>query len=369
MGKKYKIKKITHILYSGLGGTYDVCNILGKLDTKLNTKSTFIQIGPTRFNKLISQKNQTTYFIKTFRFFTIFYFLSVLSILIREKPNLVILHNYQIIPVFLYKLLFFKNLTIIYVDHTPNNLKSFKDFFVCKFFKFIIDFFVTLNKDSFKYFIDKIKISKNRIKIIPNAVNQNFIRKKIFINNLKKTVIFGMASRINNLKRHDLIVDVLQSEPLKDENIICYFAGSGENINFLKKKIKNKNKFKFFGALNSYDLKKWYQSLDFYIQATTGEGHSTSILQAMGMNLPILGSNVSGVKNFLYPKRNIGITFENNENSLISKIRSITKMTNNKRKIIVSSQKKYLLENFTEITFLNSYEKIIKKLVFNKNST
>ena len=118
MGKKDKIKKITHILYSGLGGVYDVCNILGKLDKKLNTKSTFIQIGPTRFNKLILQKRQRTYFIKTRRFLSFFYFLSVLNILIREKPNLVILHNYQIMPVFLYKFLFFKNLIIIYADHT-----------------------------------------------------------------------------------------------------------------------------------------------------------------------------------------------------------------------------------------------------------
>ena len=180
-----------------------------------------------------------------------------------------------------------------------------------------------------------------------------------------------MASRINILKRHDLIIDTLQSGLLKDENLKCYFAGSGENINLLKKKIKNKNKnkFKFFGALNSYELKKWYQSLDFYIQASTGEGHSTSILQAMGMNLPILGSNVSGIKNFLYPKKNIGITFENTQNSLAHKIKSILNMPDYKKRIIISSQKKYLLENFTESKFLNSYEQIIKKLVFYKNST
>ena len=174
-----------------------------------------------------------------------------------------------------------------------------------------------------------------------------------------------MASRINNLKRHDLIVDSLQNSSLKNENLKCYFAGTGENIYLLKKKIKNKNKFKFFGVLNSNSLKKWYQSLDFYIQATSGEGHSTSMLQAMGMNLPILGSNVSGVKNFLYPKRNIGITFENNQNSLVSKLKFILKMSKNKKKIIITSQKKYLLENFNENKFLESYKKIVEKLLKN----
>ena len=38
MRKENKTKKITHILYSGLGGTSDVCNILSKLDLILNTK-------------------------------------------------------------------------------------------------------------------------------------------------------------------------------------------------------------------------------------------------------------------------------------------------------------------------------------------
>ena len=352
-----------------MGGTSDVCNVLGKLDSILNTKSLFIQTGPKRFNKNIGLKNQRTYFIKTFRFFSIFYFLPVLKILIKEKPDLVILHNYQIIPVFFYKTFFFKHLNLIYVDHTPNNLKSFKDVFVCKYFKFIIDFFIVLNKESLNFFLNKFKISSNKIKIISNAVNEIFMKKSNFKNSKKKFIIFGMASRINTLKRHDLIIEAFQSKLLKDEKIKCHFAGSGENILPLKKMIKNERMFKFCGALNTNELKKWYDSIDFYIQATSGEGHSTSILQAMGMNLPVLGSNVSGVKNFLYPKKNIGLIFNNSQVSLANKIKFILKMPNYKKKKIITSQKKYLLNNFTEKKFLKNYKIVIKKLVFDKNST
>ena len=369
MKKENKIKKITHILYSGLGGTSDVCDVLGKLDTKLNTKSLFIQTGPKRFSKNIGQKNQRTYFIKTYKFFSIFYFLPVFKILIKERPDIVILHNYQIIPVFLYKIFFLRNLILIYVDHTPKNLKSFKDFFVCKYFSFIIDFYVVLNAESFNFFLKKFKVSSNKIKIIPNAINEKFLRKTNFKNFEKKSLVFGMASRINTLKRHDLIISAFQSNLLKDEKIKCYFAGSGENIIQLKKMIKNKRIFKFCGALNSNKLKKWYDSLDFYIQATSGEGHSTSILQAMGMNLPVLGSNVSGVKNFLHPKKNIGLIFNNRKTSLAIKIKSILKMSNYKKKNMIISQKKYLLDNFTENNFLENYKFVIKKLVFDKNST
>ena len=89
----------------------------------------------------------------------------------------------------------------------------------------------------------------------------------------------------------------------------------------------------------------------------------------MGMNLPVLGSNVSGVKNFLHPKKNIGLIFNNRKTSLAIKIRSILKMSNYKKKNIVISQKKYILDNFTEKKFLENYKIVIKKLVFDKNST
>ena len=234
---------------------------------------------------------------------------------------------------------------------------------------FIIDFFIVLNKESLNFFLKQIRVSSTKIKIISNALNEKFMKKSNFKNSTKKLKKFGMASRINILKRHDLIIDAFQSKLLKEEKIKCYFAGSGENIIPLKKMIKNKKMFKFCGALNSNELKKWYDSLDFYIQATTGEGHSTSMLQAMGMNLPVLGSNVSGVKNFLHPKKNIGLVFDNRQTSLSIKIKSILKMSNYKKKNIVASQKKYLLNNFTEQKFLENYKIVIKKLVFDKNPT
>ena len=71
---------------------------------------------------------------------------------------------------------------------------------------------------------------------------KNFEKNK-FKNFEKKSLVFGMASRINTLKRHDLIISAFQSNLLKDEKIKCYFAGSGENIIQLKKMVKNKRIF------------------------------------------------------------------------------------------------------------------------------
>ena len=177
-----------------------------------------------------------------------------------------------------------------------------------------------------------------------------------------------MASRINFQKRHDLIIDAIEHYLLKEKNIKVYFAGSGEDVKYLQQKIQNKKKFKFFNNLDSKNLKKWYSKLDCYIQATNGEGHSTSILQAMGMNLPVIASNVSGIKNFLYPTKNIGITFKNDPFSLAKTIKYFISLSKSEKDRIIISQKNYILPKYSEDIFLEKYERIINELIFLKNS-
>ena len=109
--------KINHILYSDLGGVMDVCKVLGNLDKATISKSSFILVGPKRGIKKVSATNQKTHFVKTYRFLSFFYFISILKVIVNEKPDLIFLHNYQIIPVLLFKFLFNGSLKIVYIDH------------------------------------------------------------------------------------------------------------------------------------------------------------------------------------------------------------------------------------------------------------
>jgi glycosyltransferase involved in cell wall biosynthesis len=366
---KTPILKISHILYSGLGGVNDVCNVLGKIDKRIFTKTSFIQVGSKRFIKRVSNKKQKTDFVKTYRFLSFYFFISVLKKIINQKPNLIFVHNFQILPTILYKMIFNHKLKLVYVDHTPYTLKTYKDFFLNKIFNIFFDLYIVLNKENYKYFLKKIKINSKKIKIIPNSVSKNFIKNTNKTKLKQKTFFFGMASRINFQKRHDLIIDAIEHNLLKEKNIKVYFAGSGENVQYLKQKIQCKKKFKFFNNLDSKNLKKWYSKLDCYIQATNGEGHSTSILQAMGMNLPVIASNVSGIKNFLYPAKNIGIIFKNDPFSLAKAIKYFISLSKSEKNRIIFSQKKYILSKYSEDIFLEKYEKIINESIFLKNST
>ena len=83
----------------------------------------------------------------------------------------------------------------------------------------------------------------------------------------------------------------------------------------------------------------------------------------MGMNLPILASNVSGINNFLSPKKKIGFIFKNKKKSLIEAIKIILNLSYKEKSEIIKCQKKYVLENYSEDIFLNKYKNIIRYLI------
>jgi glycosyltransferase involved in cell wall biosynthesis len=69
----------------------------------------------------------------------------------------------------------------------------------------------------------------------------------------------------------------------------------------------------FMGNLDEPGLIAWFQSLDLYVHASDGETLSTSILQAMAMELPVLASNVPGIGNLLSGSPAVGVLIENND--------------------------------------------------------
>ena len=289
-----------------------------------------IYVGPSLSNDFLRHKKilkNNFYYVKTIRFLSFFFFPVVTLNLIKFRPDIIVLHNYQIIGCLLVKLFF--NVKIIYVDHKPLSLKSYKDIFVIKFFNKFIDKYVVLNNENYNFFYRKLKIKKKKIITIYNGVS---IVSKIKLKKNKKHVFtVGMAGRLNNTKHFDILIEAVQSMLNKNIKIRCLIAGEGENEVILKNKVlkKYRTKIIFCGLLNQQKLKNWYKKLDLYIQASKGEAMSISLLQAMFMKIPVIGSNVNGIKNLKYPNSKNSTLFLNKVNDLENKI---NRFVNIKRK-------------------------------------
>ena len=162
--------KVLHILYSGLGGPYNVVETLvSQYDPKLINQKLYV--GPELNSDLSKKKNNlkpNIYYVKTKRFFSQFFFLHVLNKIIKITPNIIVLHNFQILACIIAKL--FLKTKIIYVDHNALIAKNYKDYLVLHISKLFVSHYVCLNEDNKKYLINTISVKKNKISIIRNGI-------------------------------------------------------------------------------------------------------------------------------------------------------------------------------------------------------
>ena len=175
-----------------------------------------------------------------------------------------------------------------------------------------------------------------------------------------------MAARMNSNKLQELIINALNTSILKNKKINCFFAGDGENYKKLiltTSKLKLNKKIKFFGTLKEDKLVSFYKELDLYIQASTSEGSSISVLEAFNYGIPVLASNVSGLKNFINKKNYIGALFKNKKHDLAKKILNFYNMKEDIRQKYIRNQKNYFLENNDSSIMYYKYSALLNKII------
>lgn len=360
------MKKIIQILYSGTGGVSSVVLSLIKHNkTKKKWRNFVILSGPqlsSSNSEFLKKKKVDHYYNKVKKYLTFLSWPKLFKIISNNNPDILIIHNFDIILPTIYGCIFKKKL--IFVDHAPHFKKDigFKLSFIYFFVKFFFDGVVALHKVRKNFFLRK-KIDKKKIFLISNGIEvTNKTPKKKFS---KKKLIIGMASRINLQKNHDLIIDVFNRKEIRERNIYCYFAGKGETLEYLKQKVKDLSlgkKIFFLGNLKGNELRNFYKKLDLYVQASRGEVMSISIFEAFNNNIPVLGSNVEGINNFLIPKKKIGILFENNQKSLSKKLIEFNNLKNKEKLKYSIEQKKFLIENYNSKKMFDNYQRMIEKI-------
>jgi len=124
-------------------------------------------------------------------------------------------------------------------------------------------------------------------------------------------VTIGMASRLAGNKRHEVLVGamaLLRAEGGASDWRLT-LAGDGETREAIAARVTAAgldDVVTLPGYLGAEALREWFGTLDLYVHATDGETLSTSILQAMAMELPIVGSDVAGVTGLLAEGGGVG---------------------------------------------------------------
>lgn len=197
---------------------------------------------------------------------------------------------------------------IKYLVSTEHNLNYSEGFikkiikvFVSKLFNNII----AVSEAVKNYAIKNYCIKKEKILVINNGVDVNkFFQSQNKLSGIKNNqkIIIGSIGRLTKQKGFEYLVEAMGK--LSNQNVECLIAGDGELKTRLQKKVEKfglENKVKLLGWQK--DIKSFLSKIDIFILPSLWEGFGIAILEAGLVGLPVIASNVDGIKEIIEDKK------------------------------------------------------------------
>lgn len=217
---------------------------------------------------------------------------------------------------------------------------------------YLSHFIITVNDAMTNYFPFK----KNQ-KLIPFGLdlsyyNPEFLDKK---QNFSKFTVVTVANLVP-VKHIEVIIKAIERVSSLNMHLNILGDDTTPYANTLKQltvDLKLENQVSFLGK--QADVRPFLAQADLYIISSLKEGMPMALVEAMAMGLPVLGSNVSGIKFILreFPD----LLFEpGDDNSLSLKIQDIYLKTPEERLQLGELCRDYCVSNFSMQRFINAHE-------------
>jgi len=177
------------------------------------------------------------------------------------------------------------------------------------------------------------------IKIVPNGVDLKTFKPVERIDNQKEKIILT----VSRLVKKNGIDDLIKAGQYLDFPFKIIIIGVGPDEEKLKKlanNLKIQNKVIFQGKVNYNELPIYYSTADVFVRASRSEGLGNVFLEAMACGLPVIGTEVGGIPDFLKNSETGLFCEANNPQDIAQKIKEILKDDN---------LGKYLRENGLEL--------------------
>ena len=197
---------------------------------------------------------------------------------------------------------------------------------------------------------------------VDNSVLEERI-KKIECTDCRR-VIFGQAVNSIDVKYKGEHLIIKAMGILKMQGIIIEYQvvgpGTGEYLIEIARENGVLDQLKIVGTLKKEEIFTWYKSVDVYVQPSKQEGLPRSVIEAMSVGCPALGSAIAGIPELLDKE----CLFNPNDiNTIVEAIRKLLNTETLKKQALINFEraKEY---NLTDIenrrnNIFNQYKKII----------
>lgn len=149
--------------------------------------------------------------------------------------------------------------------------------------------------------INLYNLSHEKVGVIPNGVDQKFYHNATRHLHTKPRLLF--VGRLDAQKNVSLLLHALDSVSDKFETNI---VGEGElrnQLEALSRRLRLKNVY-FHGRKDGEALYNFYKQADIFVLPSEREGMPLVLLEALAMGLPIVGTNVTGIRDLVTSGKN-----------------------------------------------------------------
>ncbi|PCJ27276.1 MAG: hypothetical protein COA96_03575 [SAR86 cluster bacterium] len=200
---------------------------------------------------------------------------------------------------------FFFRTKVIYTRHglDPQNSVTLK--LLYSVLRPFIHYITFVTKTGHDVFVKNHHWNNSKLLVIHNGIHVSDDYSKGSKHAAKNTIRFGSVGRMIALKGQSILLDAtvktLQSIKGSDEHkFVVNFFGSGPLETLLKEQSKTigKDVITFFGEKS--DLDEIYECIDVLVVASSSEGLSMVIIEAMARGIPVIATEVGGNPSLVY---------------------------------------------------------------------
>lgn len=178
-------------------------------------------------------------------------------------------------------------------NRPQSGLKEILQFLSVKFvYQCASDNVIIMSREAKNYFVEKFKISSNKIKVIYNPLDLEKINqdKNDKVKDNKKFIITSLG-RLHAVKNHQLLISAVY--PLIDKyDFELRIIGSGPHKQYLEALI-NELSLNTFVKLNGHAENPYYllNQSSLFVLSSNYEGFPNALLEAMAVGLPVISTN------------------------------------------------------------------------------
>jgi len=264
----------------------------------------------------------------------------------------------------------FAKIPIIIV--TEHNL-NLDEGFIKKLIKLILSWFtdkiIAVSGGVRDYSIKIEKIKADKLEVIYNGIDLTKFAfrgyKPIDLANVKAVVV----ARLEKQKGHQYLIEALPLILKKYPNFVLNILGTGSLLADLKSQAGS------LGLLNKVvfweqqlEVEKILPQMDLFILPSVWEGLGIAILEAQAVGVPVLASNVGGIKEIVTDKKT-GLLFEPKDPQGIFEAVDNLILNPNLQKEIVDNAYNQVIKKFSLDQMIKAYTDLYLNLIKNINNS